>query len=174
VILARARTRADAGGLLFSLPGSLRQLDARVPLVFLWEREVNNEVAEAKLISAILSSLGALALAVACMGLFGVVSYAVALRRKEIGIRLALGALDRSIVILMIRQLIWPVSLAIIAGLIGGVAVGVMFASQGDFSSPEAPVVAAALLVLLTAIGLACVLPTLRALRTSDIRVLSS
>jgi predicted permease len=174
VLLVRARTKADAGRLLYALPGSLRQLDSRVPLVSLLERERDNDVAEAKLMSAILSSLGTLALAVACMGLFGIVSYTVALRRKEIGIRLALGALDRSIVMLMLRQLVWPVSLAIIAGLIGGVAVGVMFASQGDFSPPETPVVMSALLVLVTAIGLACVLPTLRALRASDIRVLSS
>jgi predicted permease len=174
VVLARARTSADAGKLAFTLPATLRQVDARIPSIALLQKDLDKVVEEAQVASAILSSLGALALAVACMGIFGVVSYSVALRRKEIGIRLALGALDRSIVVLMMRQLIWPVSLAIIAGLIGGVAVGMVFASEGDFAPVEAPVVFAALLVLLAAIGLACIIPTLRALRHADTRVLSS
>jgi ABC-type antimicrobial peptide transport system permease subunit len=159
---------------LYALPQSFRQLDSRIPSVFLLERLLNDKIEDAQVTSTLLSSLGALALAVACMGIFGVVSYNIALRRKEIGIRLALGALDRSIVVLMMRQLIWPVSLAIIAGLIGGVAVGITFASQGDFAPVETPVVAAALLVLLVAIGLACIVPTLHALRSADARVLSS
>jgi predicted permease len=174
VVLARARTNVDAGKLLYALPQSFRQLDSRIPSVFLLERLLNDKIEDAQVTSTLLSSLGALALAVACMGIFGVVSYNIALRRKEIGIRLALGALDRSIVVLMMRQLIWPVSLAIIAGLIGGVAVGITFASQGDFAPVETPVVAAALLVLLVAIGLACIVPTLHALRSADARVLSS
>jgi predicted permease len=174
VVLARVRTSADAGKLVYTLPASLRLLDARIPSIYLLERTLNDKIEEAQITSTLLSSLGALALAVACMGIFGVISYNVALRRKEIGIRLALGALDRSIVVLMLRQLIWPVSLAIIAGLIGGVAVGIAFASEGDFSPVEAPVVAAALIVLLAAIGFACIVPTLRALRSADNRVLSS
>jgi predicted permease len=174
VVLARARTNVDMGRLLFTLPTALRQSDPRIPSTIPLEAQLNNRVESAQLLSVLLSSLGGFALGVACMGLFGVVSYSVALRRKEIGIRLALGALDRSIVVLMVRQLIWPVSLALVAGVTGGVAVGVVFSSQGNFSPVEPLVVVAALLVLLVAIGLACILPTLRALRRADTRVLAS
>jgi ABC-type antimicrobial peptide transport system permease subunit len=100
------------------------------------------------------------------------VSYSVALRRKEIGIRLALGALDRSILWLMARQMLWPVGLATVTGAIGGVALGIFMSSEEMLLAPEMPVIAATLIVLLTMIGLSCIIPTLRALRRSDTRVL--
>lgn len=173
-LLLRARTSADATRLLYTLPKSLRQFDSRVPSIDRLERKLNDGVAETRLAGTVSLVLATLALSVACMGIFGVVSYGVALRRKEIGIRLALGALDRSILWLMARQLIWPVGLATVVGTIGGLAFGILTASEELLLAPEVPVVAAALLILLAMIGLACALPTLRMLRRADTRVLSS
>jgi len=171
-LLVRARTRADAARLLLSLPKSLRQFDSRIPRISLLTNVAVNT--EQRLVGASLSGLSAFALTVACMGIFGVVSYSVALRRKEIGIRLALGARNRSILLLMARQLIWPVALATVVGMIGGLAVVMAFASDRDLFPPEASLVAAAVLMLLASVALSCVLPTLRMLRTADHRILSS
>src|SRR5207249_3567856 len=60
---------------------------------------------DAQAASVLLSILGSLALSITCVGVFGTVSYAATLRRKELGIRMALGAGRRSIVFTLVSQL---------------------------------------------------------------------
>ena len=68
-------------------------------------------------------ALGALALALTVSGLFSVLSYLVAQRAKEVGVRMALGATTRDIVALVLWQSVRPVGVGLVAG--GGLAAGV-------------------------------------------------
>jgi predicted permease len=173
-LLARARTKADAARLIPALAQTMRDRRPAVPHVRLLEADLAFILLGKQILGAMLGSLAALALSVACTGIFGVVSYNVAVRRREIGIRMALGARHGSVILLMVEQLVWPVSLAIVAGLLGGVIVARMLESSGNFSPPDAPVMTAAALIILVAVAFACIVPTLRALRSTGTRVLSS
>jgi ABC-type antimicrobial peptide transport system permease subunit len=67
----------------------------------------------------LMSLLAALALLTACVGLFGVVSYSVSQRTREIGVRIALGAGSTRIRRLVLREALLPVLVGIMAGLVG-------------------------------------------------------
>jgi ABC-type antimicrobial peptide transport system permease subunit len=79
--------------------------------------------------AAFASSIGMLGLLLASMGIYGTVSYMVVLRTREVGIRMALGARKRDVLILMLRESTRPV----IAGLIAGVclAIGASYLLRG-------------------------------------------
>jgi predicted permease len=174
-MLVKPRARSDAPRLVLEITQTMQNLNARVPSVRLLEADFADRVRGTKILAAILFSLAALALIVSCMGIFGTVSYNVALRRREIGIRVALGARHGSVVLLMIEQLVWPVSMAMIAGIIGGVIVARIFeANGGRFSPPDTPTMTLAALTVLMAVAFSCIVPTLRVLRSSNSRVLSS
>lgn len=173
-LLVRARTKAEAARLIPALALTMQDRGAGVPKVRLLETELEGEIRPMAILSTLLTSLGALALTVACMGIFGVVSYNVTVRRKEVGIRLALGARHGSVILLMMQQVVWPASLAIVVGMFGGVFVGRIFESNGGpFSPPDTTVMSTVALLILAAVAFACIVPTLRALRSSDSRVLS-
>lgn len=118
---------------------------------------------------------GVLALVVAALGLYSVMSYAVAQRTHEVGVRLALGATPRDIVRLIMRQ-----SLAMaLLGVAGGVAVALYAGRfvQGllfDTSPRDPAVLATAALVLVSAAIAATLRPALRARRVDPMRALKS
>ena len=113
-----------------------------------------------------LSAFGLLAIMLAATGIYGLVSYSVARRVKEIGIRIAIGARPIQVVKTVLgRSLV----LLLIGGAIGlglALAAGQVFASIVYHVSPHDPLVLAAVIVTLSLIGLlACWAPTRRALR---------
>jgi putative ABC transport system permease protein len=104
------------------------------------------------------------ALALAAFGTYGVVSYAVARRRAEIGVRMALGAGQARVLRLVLRQGMMPVFAGLAAGALAAVAIGSYVSSLLFAVSPHDPVafaVAAAVLVAVSA--LACWIPARRA-----------
>ena len=136
---------------------------------------VDRSVAQRRFQLALMLAFAACALLVASLGIYGVVSYAVARRRTEIGIRMALGARRSQLLRLVLRQGMAPV----VAGLAGGVAIalllggairGLLFAVQ-----PADPVTIADVSVLLLAVAmLACLVPARRAMRTDPVIALRS
>jgi len=82
---------------------------------------IGRSLTQQKLVARLASFFGLLAVLLACVGLYGVLSYAVARRTSEIGIRLALGAQSQNILWLVLRQ-----ALALVCG---GVIVGLVAAS---------------------------------------------
>jgi ABC-type antimicrobial peptide transport system permease subunit len=122
---------------------------------------------------SIASLTGALALSLACFGIFGLVAYGVAMRTKEIGIRRALGADTGSIVRLLLRQLALPVALGMLAGTLAGVAVGRALGGEPFYlPATDAAAPAVALLVFALAAALAALVPATRALGTDPLRAL--
>jgi predicted permease len=113
-----------------------------------------------------------IALVIASFGIFGVVSYSVALRQKEFGIRQAIGANRRAIVALVLSNLLRPVIPAILLG-VGISALARMVLGSFALMRTLDPFVLLGVVVLMLAItGLAALLPTLRALRADAIDVL--
>jgi predicted lysophospholipase L1 biosynthesis ABC-type transport system permease subunit len=130
-------------------------------------------VANERLVSNLTAGFGALAVLVACIGLFGTISYSVTRRTSEIGVRMALGASPGSIMAHIIRETAWMV--------LAGTAVGivVIVAAMGFIStllfglSPRDPLTLAAASVTLIAVGLfAGLIPAFRASRIDPLRAL--
>jgi ABC-type antimicrobial peptide transport system permease subunit len=109
---------------------------------------------------------GALALLLAMVGLYGITAYAVARRRAEIGVRIALGARPGSVIRLMLRDLALPLAVGISLGLGVSLAAGRLITSLLYGVQPNDPAqLAAAALMLAAAAALAGFLPARRAAR---------
>jgi predicted permease len=86
--------------------------------VMTMEERVMASLEKQRLYLVLLSGFGAVALLIAIVGLFGILSFTVAQRQRELGIRSALGAPARDIVRLVLRQALWMVSAGVAAGLL--------------------------------------------------------
>jgi ABC-type antimicrobial peptide transport system permease subunit len=124
----------------------------------------------ARLISALVAGL---VLGLACVGIAGVVAYAVKARTKEIGIRRALGADASRVCALVVGELAWPVALGMTAGIALGVMASRLLAADpfyltiADATAPLPAVV----LFLLAALA-AALAPASRALTIDPVRTL--
>ncbi|HEX8726141.1 MAG TPA: FtsX-like permease family protein, partial [Gemmatimonadaceae bacterium] len=123
--------------------------------------------------AALFSGAGLLALLVAAIGVYSAMSYGVSLRRREIGIRLALGARRQGIVRLVLSQGVRVVTAGVVLGVIAAFGFGRLVASLLYGVSPHDPLVLAATAVVLLAVAvLACVVPAWRAARVDPMETL--
>ena len=115
------RATADPARLVAPLRSAARAADARVvPEVRLMRDDFERALKVPRLASSIAGLTGILALGLACVGIFGIVSHSASLRTKEIGIRMALGANGESIVRTLLRHTLWSGGLGMSLGLAGG------------------------------------------------------
>jgi ABC-type antimicrobial peptide transport system permease subunit len=128
-----------------------------------------------KLGAAIFGMGGILALLVAALGLYSVMSYAVTQRTHEMGVRIALGASSRNIVSLVMRESLAMATVGLVAGLLAALYAGRYVRDLLFNTSPYDPVVigTAAAVLLLTA-SAASLLPAMRARGVDPIRSLRS
>ncbi len=162
------RTAAEPLTMVASVREAIRRLDPDQPLTQIasMEQVVGNSIAQPRSVAALLGLFATLAGCLAAIGLYGVLSYAVARRTRELGIRQALGADSRAVLGLVIREGMTLVAIGIVAGLAGAVATSRALAGMLYEIHPLDPVALALAIGLLAAVGLAaCLVPARRALR---------
>jgi ABC-type antimicrobial peptide transport system permease subunit len=124
-------------------------------------------------IAAIISGMGILALLLAIIGLYGVVSYNVSQKTREIGIRMALGATRFDVVHSVLTRFVAPLSLALAAGLGLAAAASMVLRTELYGLSNFDPVSYLSAAILLAGVGgLAALLPARRALKVDPMEAL--
>jgi ABC-type antimicrobial peptide transport system permease subunit len=130
------------------------------------EEQIQNSLLGERMMALLSGCFGALAALLATIGLYGVISYLVEMRRNEIGIRMALGAGRRNIVALILRQTLVMLVVGIAVGLILSFAASRSVASLIFGLAPTDPLtLAGAALFLITVALLASYIPARRASR---------
>jgi predicted permease len=166
------RTKAAPTAMIDSIRAAIRTVDPDLPIasVSTLETIVDDAMAQPRFSMLLVGGFGALALVLACVGLYGAVSYSVTSRTQEIGVRLALGAPRRRVFALVLSQCVRLTSLGIAIGI--AMALVVLKAMTGFLYGIEAtdPATFASLSVLLLAVAmLACYVPARRAARVDPI-----
>ncbi|HKP13609.1 MAG TPA: FtsX-like permease family protein, partial [Blastocatellia bacterium] len=128
------------------------------------DEHVGRSLVQQKLIARLASFFGLLALLLACVGLYGVLSYAVTRRTGEIGIRIALGARSGDVLWLVSREALALVSVGIVIGLVASLLATQAAASLLFELKPNDPLTITMATLLLAAVALvACYIPARRA-----------
>jgi predicted permease len=126
-----------------------------------------------RLYAVLMGALAALGLVTAAVGLFGLVSYAVSQRTREIGVRIALGADARSVRQLVVRSALGPIVTGLAAGLVASWWMSRLLATQLFHVTPHDPVTLAGIVLLVVvACGLAATVPVTRAGRVDPVEAL--
>ena len=170
-----ARTKGDPRSLIGPIRQAVQQLDPNLPLdkVNTLEQVVSSSVAEGRVKTFLLGIFAALALVLAAIGVYGLVSNSVTQRVHEIGIRIALGARRGEVIRMLVRQGMQPVALGLAAGLAGAYATSRLLAGQLYQVGAADPFTYAGVLVVLAAVALfANWLPARRATRVDPLAAL--
>jgi len=120
------RTATDPASMTETVRGAMQQIDPDVPMTGITTQsdQVEGRFAQERLFALAYSLFGALALLLACIGLFGLMSYSVSRRTNEIGIRMALGAQRAGVVGMVLRESMLMVVIGVVVGLAGAIAGG--------------------------------------------------
>jgi predicted permease len=161
------RTAArDPMSLLPAVRREVQALNANLPVYrpATMEERLSGSLARTRLSTTLLSVFAALALLLAAIGIYGVISYIVSQRGHEIGIRMALGARPADAVLLVLRQGTAPVLIGIVAGFIASLGATRLLSSLLYGVSATDPVIFICLSLFLTAVALAaCYFPARKA-----------
>ena len=162
------RTATDPATAVNAIREAVRQVDANVPLMNMSTQmeQIERRFGQERLFAQAYALFGGLALVVAAVGLFGVMSYSVARRVNEIGVRMALGARRFDVVRMILRESTVLVAAGVVAGIAAALASSRLIAALRFGVQPTDPAtIATAVLVLLAVSALASYLPARRAAR---------
>lgn len=162
------RTEGDPLGAVSNVRSAIAQVDDKLPIVGLtsFSKQLADSLRQERLIAELVSFFGALALMLACVGLYGVMGHAVARQTNEIGIRMALGAQSHSILWMVLRETLILVLTGIAIGVPVALAAGRLVSTQLYGLNAGDPLTLAAAVTLLIAVAaLAGYLPARRASR---------
>jgi len=169
------RTVGDPRRVAAELRQALGEVDRNLPVreVITLAEQVDRTLTRERLVARLTGLFSLLALGLACLGLYGVMSYAVARRTGELGIRMALGATPRGVRWMVLREALLLVLIGVAAGLPLAVAAARLAAGLLYGLSPTDPAtLTAAALIMLGVAGLAAYLPARRASRVDPMDAL--
>lgn len=117
------RTASDPFGVFPLIRETIRQIDPNVPVTFASMQEhIEGSLSQERLASTLCVTLGAIALGLTLMGLYGIVTLSVTARTREIGIRMAIGAQSHDVLKLVLKQTIAIVGVGLFLGIAGSIA----------------------------------------------------
>jgi predicted permease len=163
------RTVGDPSTVAQAVQEEVRRVNPRLLLgVYTMQEEMDRSIARERMVAAISAFFSTLGLVLACVGLFGVASYAVAQRTNELGIRIALGAGRWDVICESLRDTLLVFGAGLIAGVLSAIA-GVRLAAAAisdllfGLTATDSLNIAIAVLVMIAVAILACVVPARRA-----------
>lgn len=169
------RTRIDPQQVKQAVRERVRQLDPNIPVVDLRtiDEQIGLSLKTERLVASLSGAFGALATALAVIGLYGVMAYIVARRRREIGIRVALGALQGDVIWVVMRHVVLLSGAGLAIGALLALALGGLIRTQLYGLQPHDPFTfVSAGLVLSAAAGMAGLIPSWRASRIDPMQCL--
>lgn len=168
------RSPIELGALTAGITSIGRELDpGLVVSVARVEAGLAQWQANSRLIASLSTGVALLALVLAAIGVYAVVAYAVTRRRREVGIRLALGATARDVQVLLARQTLTPVAIGVAFGVATAAALSRVLERSLFGISPLDPIAfAGAALFLMTIAAVATLVPTRSAARVDPVKTL--
>jgi predicted lysophospholipase L1 biosynthesis ABC-type transport system permease subunit len=170
-----ARTESDPEALISAVREAIWSIDSQLPVTSL--RPMSDIVTESTwgelIFTRMLSAFAAIALLLALLGIYGVMSYATMERTREIGIRIAVGAHPARVIVMIVRQGMKLVGVGMLIGMLGSIGVGAGLATIffGVSAFEPVPLVGMALLLSLVAV-IASYIPALRVSRHDPVSAL--
>jgi len=169
------RTSMPPEAITPSLRAAIQRIDKNLPIIDIrtQKQQIDSTTQQERVFASLTVGFGVLALALACVGIYGIMTYTVTQRTNEIGIRLALGAQRARVRAMVIRESAWLTLLGITTGLAAALALGRLVKSMLYGLSPNDPVSLTAAGLLLLAVALtASWIPAARASRIEPMEAL--
>jgi len=166
------RAAGDPASITGAVRAEIRRRDPEIPVPQFRSMTdiVSASVAPRRFQLTLVLLFAGIALALASLGIYGVVSYSVAQRRGEMGIRMALGATGGDLRTLVVRQGLAPVVAGLAAGLVCAIAVGrILSGLLFNVSAADPLTMSIVAGVLLAVAASACYVPALRATRSDPL-----
>jgi predicted permease len=166
---------ADPLQLVPAVRAQVAAVDPRQPIhgIASMRQVLFDDLASTYVLSAILSTIGLIAIVLSVAGIYGLVSYSVTQRRREIGVRMALGAGPAAIIRLVAAQSTRPVVIGSLAGLVAAAVMSLILASGIPEIDPRDPVSYAGVIALIVSSALlATLVPARRAASINPVEAL--
>jgi predicted permease len=168
----QVRTAADPAPFVAAIRDAVRQADSDLPLmdVSTQAEQIDKNLQQERVFAQAYAMFGVLAMVIASIGLFGLMSYSVARRTNEIGIRMALGADRGHVLRLVMTESMTLVLVGVVVGLAAALAAGRLVTSLlFGLAATDALSMLSATAVMVTVSGLAAYLPARRAARVDPL-----
>jgi len=169
------RSTVPTEAITASVVAALHAVDAELPVVDIhtMDEVIGESIAQQRFAMRLLTAFAALALLLAAVGIYGVLSYTVRQRVQEIGIRMALGAARLDVVRLIVVEGLKPTLAGLGIGLLGAAALGRVLSTLVFGVTPRDAATFAAVSGVVIVVGLlSCLLPAYRATRVDPLQAL--
>jgi putative ABC transport system permease protein len=169
------RTASGPGPVIEQARAILRDIDSTLPLydVTTFKAEMDKCISQERFTTAFVTVFASIALLLIVIGIYGVVSYAVARQTREIGIRMALGAQRTGILVMVLKHGLLLLAIGLVVGIAGSIGLTRFLAGYLYEVSTTDPVTFVLAPLLIAAVSmLACFIPACRAARTNPMETL--
>jgi predicted permease len=169
------RTTAEPAQMFQALRGAVRRLDANLPLYRLrtLDQQMDESLLTERLIAILSTVFGLLATVLAIVGLYGVMAYTVNRRTREIGIRMALGAVSSNVIWLVMKEVLILIGIGVVIGLPAAWGLSRLVQTQLYGITPNDPATLAVATLSLAIVACAAgYIPALRATRVDPVTAL--